>query len=153
MGSDSLEQWKVEMEHYKCELEKWKTEMHHNAVVYQEVNMQGQAAMKAALLINGGASIAMLAFIGTAMNNYTESPLLLKLCFSMLMFIAGVLNVAFAFGVTYLAGFADSKEKVKLWAILNTISILLVIIGYILFALGSLTAYCAFTNSLSSRCF
>ena len=37
--------------------------------------------------------------------------LLLKLCFSMLMFITGVLTVALASGVTYLAGLADSSEN------------------------------------------
>jgi hypothetical protein len=160
MNDDSLEKWKVDMERYKCELEKWKTqslhnletwktEMHHSAVVYQEVNMQGQADMKAALLINGGASVAMLAFIGTAMNNGTESCLLSKLCFSMLMFIAGVLSIAFAFGVTYLSGVAYSEEKIKLSSILVTIATILVVIGYVLFIIGSLNAYCAFTNSLS----
>lgn len=162
MDDDSLEKWKVDMERYKCELEKWKaqslhnletwkTEMHHSAVVYQQVNMQGQAAMKAALLINGGASVAMLAFIGTAMNNSTDNLLLLKLCSSMRMFIAGVLGVAFASGVTYLAGLVNSKETVTLWLwwTLNIIAIILVVIGYVLFAAGSLNAYCAFTNSLS----
>jgi len=125
---------------------------------YQQVNMQGQAAMKAALLINGGASVAMLAFIGTATNNGMDSSLLLKLCFSMVMFIAGVLAVAVASGVTYLAGLTVSSENdtdqsdkktLKLWPILNTIAIILVVIGYVLFAAGSLNAYCAFTSSLS----
>lgn len=157
-----LKQYLAELERYKCDLEKWKTEMHHSAVVYQQVNMQGQAAMKAALLINGGASVAMLAFIGTAMNSDTNNVLLLKLCFSMLMFIAGVLSVAIAGGVTYLAGLVNGvvvdtdqsdKSKVnrwlKLWWVLNTIAIILVVIGYVLFIIGSLNAYCAFTNSLS----
>jgi len=172
MDDDSLEKWKVEMERYKCELEKWKTqsllnletwktEIHHSAVVYQEVNMQGQAAMKAALLINGGASVAMLAFIGTAMNNGTDNSLLLKLCSSMRMFTVGVLSVAFACGVTYLAGLVNGavvdteqsdKRKLnrwlKLWWILNTIAIILVVVGYVLFIIGSLNACCAFTNSL-----
>lgn len=146
-----LKQYLAELEHYKCELEKCKTEMLGNAVTYQQVNMQGQGAMKAALLINGGASVAMLAFIGTAMNNCTENLLLQKLCFSMLMFIIGVLSVAVAFGVTYLAGLVNAKEKVQLWLwwILNTIAIILVVIGYGLFITGSMNAYCAFTNSLS----
>lgn len=160
MDDDSLEKWKVEIERYKCELEKWKTDTQCSMIMYQQVNMQGQAAMKAALLINGGASVAMLAFIGTAMNNDTNNPLLLKLCFSMLMFIAGVLSIAFAFGVTYLAVFAvasetetdadqSGKKAFKWWPILNTIAIILVIIGYMLFITGSLNAYCAFTNSIS----
>jgi len=160
MDDDSLEKWKVEMERYKCELEKWKIDTQCSMIKYQQVNMQGQAAMKAAFLINGGASVAVLAFIGTAMNNDTNSLLLLKLCFSMIMFIAGVLSVAFASGVTYLAGFADAsetetdtvqsgKKTFKWWPIMNTIAIILVVIGYVLFAAGSLNAYCAFTSSLS----
>jgi len=158
MDDDSLEKWKVEMERYKCELEKWKTDTHCSMVEYQQVNMQGQGAMKAALLINGGASVAMLAFIGTAMNYGTDNLLLLKLCFSMAMFIAGTLSVAVASGVAYLAVLADSsgneidqpdKKTFNWWPILNTIAIILVFIGYILFSAGSLNAYCAFINSLS----
>ncbi len=128
-----------------------KTEEQRRGIVYQQVNMQGQGAMKAALLINGGASVAMLAFIGTAMNNGTDNLLLLKLCSSMRMFIIGVLSVAVASGVTYLAGLVNSKETVTLWLwwTLNIIAIILVVIGYVLFAAGSLNAYCAFTNSLS----
>ena len=160
MDDDSLEKWKVEMERHKCELEVWKTDYQYSMIKYQQVNIQGQAAMKAALLINGGASVAMLAFIGTAMNNDTNSLLLSKLCSSMLMFIVGVLSVALAFGVTYLAGFKaasktetdtdqSGKKTFKLWSILNNIAITLVVIGYLLFITGSLNAYCAFTNSLS----
>jgi hypothetical protein len=153
-----LKQYLAELERYKCELEKWKTDTQCSMIMYQQVNMQGQAAMKAALLINGGASVAMLAFIGTAMNRGTDNILLLKLCFSMLMFIAGVLSVAFAMGVAYLAGFADAsetdtdqsdKKTFKWWSILNTVAIILTVIGYIWFITGSLNAYCAFTNWLS----
>jgi len=152
----------AELERCKLDLEKSKTEMHHSAVVYQQVNMQGQTAIKAALLINGGAAVAILAFIGTAINNGTDNSLLLKLCFSMVMFIGGVLSVAIASGITYLAGLVngvvidpDRSDKrtlnywLMLWWILNIIAIILVVIGYVLFAAGSLNAYCAFTNSLS----
>ena len=166
MDNDSLEKWKMEMKRYKCELEKWKTDTQYklekwktdtqcSLVIYQQVNMQGQAAMKAALLINGGASIAMLAFIGTAMTNGTGNPLLSKLCFSMLMFTLGVLFVAVAIGVTYLTGLQDSSEydtdqSGKKWApLLNKIAVFLVIIGYGLFVEGSLNAYRALTISLS----
>ena len=158
MDNDSLEKWKVEMERYKCELEKWKTDTQCSMIMYQQVNMQGQAAMKASLLINGGASVAMLAFIGTAMNRGIDNILLLKFCSSMLMFIAGVLSVAFAMGVTYLAGFANAsetdtdqsgKKTFKWWPILNTVAIILTVIGYMWFITGSLNAYCVFTNSLS----
>ena len=131
--------------------------MNRNSVIYQQVNMQGQAAMKAALMINGGASVAMLAFIGTAMNNIANNSLLSKLCCSLLMFIFGVLSAAVAFGVTYLAGFAFIRENTegqsdknifKRWKTWNNIAIWLVVIGYVLFLIGSLNAYFAFKNSL-----
>ena len=130
-------------------MEVCKIENRRDEVFYQQVNMQGQAAIKAALLINGGASVAMLAFIGTAINNGTDCALLLKLCSSMRMFIFGVLSVAVASGVTYLAGFVNSRGKITLWLVLNIIAVILVVIGYILFAKGSLNAYHAFTSSLS----
>jgi len=151
MVVNSLEKWKVEMERYKCEFEKWKTDTQCFMIRYEQVNMQGQAAMKAALLINGGASVAMLAFIGTAMNNGTDNSFLLKLCSSMVMFTTGVLSVAFASGVTYLAGLVNGREKIPIWLwwSLNTIAIILVVIGYGFFITGSLNAYRAFTSSLS----
>lgn len=146
------------MDTHEHEMEVCKIKNQRATVFYQQVNMQGQAAMKSALLINGGASVAMLAFIGTAINNDTNNALLLKLCFSMAMFIAGTLSVAVASGVAYLTGLIDSSESdidqsgkktFKWWPILNTIAIILVVIGYMLFITGSLNAYCAFINSLS----
>lgn len=150
------------MDQHEHEMEVWKTGMQNSGMVFQQINMQGQAAIKAALMINGGASVAMLAFIGTALNNGTDSILLLKLCFSMAVFIAGVLSVAVASGVTYLTGlvngfivYTDHLDKKKssswiMWGwIINAVAIILVIIGYVLFAIGSINAYCAFTNSLS----
>jgi len=153
MVNDLSEKW----ESYKCEFEKWKTEMQHESIVYQQVNMQGQAAMKAALLINGGAAVAMLAFIGTAINKGTVNPLLYKFCSSMMMFIFGVLSGALAFGVTYIAGLVNasiiadhSAKKIVIWWIINSIAIIFTVFAYVLFVAGSLNAYCAFTNILSA---
>ena len=124
-----------------------------NLIMYQQVNMQGQAAMKAALLINGGASVAMLAFISTAMNNSTPIPLLSKLGYSMLMFTGGVLLAAVALGVTYSTGLANiryikksGKQLLCFMILLNGIAIGLVVIGYGLFITGSWNAYKAFMN-------
>ncbi len=167
MSDDSLEQWKVEMERYKCELETLKVDTQCSLVLYQQVNMQGQAAMKAALLINGGASVAMLAFIGAAITNSVDSVLLSKLCCSMAVFATGVLSAALASGAAYLAGFlnaccvdssrdkADSSDEKTFswwkvwWHVLNGLAIALVVFSYLAFFYGSGNAYCAFTTSLS----
>jgi hypothetical protein len=147
--------WKAQ-EHRNLEI--WKAEMLSSIAVYQNVNMQGQGALKAALLVNAGASVALLAFVGTTMANSIERCLLLTLCFSMLLFVFGVLCAAIASGVTYLAGLVDangdnkknvSKSKFwRHWWFYNGVAIILVILSYILFFVGSLNAYFAFVNSL-----
>ncbi len=155
---DERDLWNANNE---CRREAWKHYAQGFHIRYQQVNLLGQAAMKAALLINGGASVAMLAFIGTAINNYSgDKLLLLKLCYSMGMFTTGVLVAAIACGVTYLTGCADArienergmsddKPSKRLPKLLNLIAIFLIIAGYILFFSGSLNAYLGFTNSLS----
>jgi hypothetical protein len=69
--------------------------------VYKTVNMQGQNALKASLLINGGASLALLAFISITMGQNTGNPPLLKLFSPMLQFTVATLLAAIAFGATY----------------------------------------------------
>jgi hypothetical protein len=151
---DFSEKW----EKYKADLEIWKAKLLRSTAIYQNVNMQGQSAMKAALLINGGASVALLAFVGAAMGNIMNKCLLSTLCFSMLLFILGTLSSAMAFGITYLAGLADTsnqdEKKVSKWKFwrhwhfYNIVAVITVIISYALFLWGSLNAYHAFVNTL-----
>jgi hypothetical protein len=127
--------------------------------------MQGQGALKAALLINGGASVALLAFIGTTIVKDTKNCLSLLLCFSMLLFVFGVLCAAIASGVTYVAGLVDSlaepvdasnvnekkASKSNFWFwFFNGAAITLVILSYVLFFIGFLNAYFAFINILKT---
>jgi hypothetical protein len=139
---------------------------------FENANMQGQAALTAALLINGGASVALLAFVGTMMVKDMQKCLLLSLCFSMLWFVLGVLCAAIASGVTYVTGLinarwvdvmaeptdtsnANEKEISKLglrfW-VFNSVAIILVISSYVLFFIGFLNAYFAFTTYLIHNC-
>lgn len=75
----------------------------------------------------------------------------------MLIFVFGTLSSAVAFGVTYLCGLVQNlyynkekgKKKIVLFWIFNITAIVLVIVSYILFLIGSLNALFAFTNSLS----
>lgn len=158
MDDDSLEKWKVELEGYKCDLEKWKTDTQCSMIRYQQINMQGQGALKAALLVNGGAVVALLAFIGSTVGKDVERSLLLALCFSMLLFLLATLSATVASGVTYLAGLvgasSDEDRKVSKWKLwrhwffYNAVAITLVVVSYVLFLVGSLNAYCAFVGSV-----
>ncbi|MBN1941888.1 MAG: hypothetical protein JW849_01210 [Phycisphaerae bacterium] len=130
------------MDKNEHEMKIFELEQLRAGIKYQQVNQQGQAAIKSALLINGGASVAMLALIGTLIDKQVERVLITKLCLSLGMFVAGTLIVAIACGGTYLCGMLQSR--VKIWWVLNIIVIIMVIFGYVLFGWSSRNAYCAF---------
>jgi len=155
--SDNIENFKREFEIRKTQeqhnLEVWKTQVLHGIAIFQSVNMQGQGAMKAALFINGGASVALLAFVGTTMGKDMKGTLLLTLCFSMLLFVIGTLLAAIASGVAYLAGLVQNvgdnerrSTKLLFW-FCNLLAIFMIIASYVLFFIGSLYAYFAFVDT------
>jgi hypothetical protein len=174
--SDNSENSKREWELWKAQnrrdLEIWKTQCLYDIASFHNTNMQGQGTLKAALLINGGASVALLAFIGTTIGKDMTNCLSLVLCFSMLLFVFGVLCVAIASGVTYLGGLVyslvepvDAQEKPvdsddanekkvsksNFWFwLFNGVAITLVILSYVLFSIGCLNAYFAFINILKT---
>ncbi len=77
--------------------------------LHKETSAMGQAAMKAAMLINGGAVVAMLAFVGNVIKS-VGSTLLSSLAWSMAFFCGGVLLAALAFGCAYRSGFSNILE-------------------------------------------
>jgi len=113
----------------------------HNNATYQMVNAAGEAAAKALFLLNGGAAIAMLAFVGQLAARGIEwaapfgQPLL--------GFGWGALGAAGVYGCRYFAHWAWRPTK-KEWHetcghILNGLSIALGFVSFLLFA-WSLTA-------------
>ena len=111
----------------------------------------GQAALKSAILINGGASVALLAFMGHIWNSSLCQNMLPVLPASLLRFLIGVLAAAVASGTTYLSMYSYGlflMNNKKIWKnagdIINILTILLVVFSYLLFILGGLKTYCAF---------
>jgi len=113
----------------------------------------GQAALKSVILINGAASVALLAFIGNILpNGNTEPRILIGLSNSLLAFVIGVLLSAVAVGFTYISqsffGLGD-KWGARMGHIFNGFIISLVIIAYYLFLDGALEAYNSFLPILN----
>ena len=152
-----FQKWQADMDRWRGEIDVWKTHRSIDMAVYNVVNAAGQSALKSAMLINGGAAVAMLAFIGTLINNPAHKILLGELSFSMLLFVVGVSVGAIACGATYLAVFCDgrsSSEEIKKgfsrwgFTIFNVAAWILTIAGYVLFLCGSLNAYFCFRTVL-----
>jgi hypothetical protein len=106
------------------------------------------AALKSALLINGGAAVAMLAYLGNSHSETNE-----EFPYALLMFTSGVLLAAMATGGSYLAQTryakrTESNEQAKRMEVIGNryrnVSIALIIVAYIAFGLGSFTAYFGF---------
>jgi len=98
-------------------------------------------ALKTAILINGGAAIAILALVGKI---WADKNIVSYLAASLLLFTIGVLAAAIGTGVSYLAqsGFlmAENEDDYKNPTKFQRAGICSVIVSYIAFALGSLWA-------------
>ena len=118
--------------------------------VYETVSMQGQNALKASLLINGGASLVLFVFISITMGQNTGNSPLLKLFLPLFHFTVATLLAAIAFGTTYLTGLVQSvagRKRILLFWFFNLSAIFMIIASYVLFFIGSLRIYFAFAEA------
>jgi hypothetical protein len=108
--------------------------------------MQEKEALNAALLINGGAVIAFLGFLGSMLSKGGSEALGLKLTIPLLSFGFGVLFGALGFGFRYCAQFFYARKRAKTGHTFNAISVLSATSALIAFGSGVYIAYAAFTN-------
>lgn len=111
--------------------------------LFKSVIDAGQHALRVSLAINGGAAVAVLAFLGNLM---TKSPAtsLGQFPTAMLFFVSGVLAAAIATGCTYLTQHWYHHDRKKHGDISNLICIGLVVSSYALFAIGAWVAFQSF---------
>jgi hypothetical protein len=137
------------IERYKAELHKW-VEEHKNihtqrVEMFRSVIQAGQNALRTAFLMNGGASVALLAFIGHLSS--VAPGRIPSLAPSLAVFVCGVLVAALATGVTYLSQWfyaGDPSWQKKTGFALNIATILLGLSAYGIFAFGMWRAYRVF---------
>jgi len=115
-----------------------------NLESYKSVLDAGREALNALLLINGGAVVALLGFMGATISKGLPAELGLRLTTPLACFGAGVLLGACSFGVRYLAQFCFAKEWKIAGTATNVGSIVLAASGYGAFAIGLYSAYGAF---------
>ncbi len=143
------------LEHYKAQNAASLTQYEATAAgqreMFRSVIQAGQRAINSAMLINGGAAVALLAFLGRIWETGQSPAVASGLTLSLLRFLGGVLVAAVAFGTTYLTQFTFGHGWNTTGHSINVISILLVIGSYILFLWGGYTAYEAFVAQLQPR--
>lgn len=136
----------MELEHYKANLQNWveTNKLNHEGQLemFRSVITSGQSAIKSSFLLNGGAAVALLAFIGHLAQ---VKPALVPAFAECLMpFCYGVLAVAVTSGCTYLTQwfYASPKSCAKKFGFaLNILCILLGLSAYGFFLWGLFCSY------------
>jgi len=114
--------------------------------MFRSVVLFGQSALKSIILINGGAAVSMLAFIGNlASKQGLSSQAMTLFTQPMLLFAMGVLSGALGTGGTYVTQLFYAQEKIKLGIVFHCLTIFIVIIAYVFFAVGAFAAAAAVT--------
>ncbi len=117
--------------------------------MFRSVIQVGQSALKSIILINGGAAVSMLAFIGNlASKQGLSSQAMTLMTKPMIFFAMGVLSGALGAGGTYVSQFFYFKEKNKAGIAFHVVTIAVVIMAYVFFALGAFAAKAAFMKGL-----
>ena len=107
------------------------------------VGMAGQNALKSLMLINGGAAVALLAFLSHIWDKTPVAGSIRGLTEALLFFVAGVLLSSIASGTTYLTGIFQQLEWLKIGNGIHYLTIILVIAAYVVFGFGGYEAYVA----------
>ena len=120
-----------------------RTEMFKSVIAY------GQMALKSAMIINGGAAVALLAFIGNVWGKNTDKSIIFLLSRAEGAFAWGVLMAAIAIGLTYfnqmLYERAQASEKyMYIGYAFHVFVVLVAVASFLLFGYGIQQATDAF---------
>ena len=107
--------YEIEAHKQKLELARFTHESLRDQIVQVDeyaVRM-GEGAIKASLLINGGALVALLAFLGNLAKFDADLRNLNNLRFPMILFAAGVLSSTVGLGLSWAANFCSARALIN----------------------------------------
>lgn len=131
--------------HLQIVLESHKSDHAADLEMFKSVIQSGQNAVKTAFLMNGGASVAILAFIGKLTETNKQS--IPAFAGTLSLFVTGVFLITATSGLTYLSQWLyadDSAKRQKIGFGLNLAAIFFGLASYGIFIWGMTSAYRAF---------
>ncbi len=121
------EKWRREMDEWRAKFEAERDKAKaDNAIQLEKAKatcVAGQGALKTTIIMNGGASVALLAFIGNTWIHKGGGVAMLSI--ALFLFAVGVLSGCAATGVTYLAQSIATEENKAQWKVRNNWAIVL----------------------------
>lgn len=115
-----------------------------NLEMFKSVLESGRTALTSCNLINGGAAVALLAYIGNMLAKNPKTELDFSLGLGLVSFTSGVLLGGIATGTRYLSQASWSNDWNRCGLSFNIASIVLVLAAYVAFSSGVFFAYSAF---------
>ncbi len=104
----------IELEKFRSDLagsQAYQEHVHNWSIEgFRQVIALGQSTLKSLMLINGGAAVALLAFLGNLVTR-TDSSHIVPFAGSMRLFVIGVFLSAVAYATTYFSQLFYSGEK------------------------------------------
>ena len=100
---DRREAFEMAAEEHKAALAEYAADTQRSLESVRAGNESGTEAIKATTLINGGAAVAMLAFVGHLASIQAKATVIMGFAEPLRLFVAGALLGVVASGVTYLA--------------------------------------------------
>jgi hypothetical protein len=130
--------------HHQSQLAEHRAQHEAQLEMFKSVIETGQTAVNTAILVSGGASVALLAFIGNLMTKGQPAPLPQAFVWALCAFGGGVLLGAMATGARYIAQHSYSRPM-PAWqcagTVFQVVCVGLVLATYGLFAAGMAAAY------------
>jgi hypothetical protein len=146
-ANSSLELLKLQSQ---FDLANYEARVQHSVEMFRSVIEAGREALKAVVLINGGAVVALLGFLGAAIAKSFPSSLGLSLAGALGYFGAGVLLGALGFGARYSAQASYSQSNNYVGIQFHVLSVVFAVVAYLFFGIGVIRAYGAFVGYISS---
>ena len=115
-----------------------------NLEMFKSVIEAGRTAVTTAILVSGGATAALLAFVGNSEAKALASHVPPPIIGALMCFAAGVLLAALGSGARYLAQASYSLEWRRSAFGFNATCIAMIIASYVLFIVGVIAAYHGF---------
>jgi hypothetical protein len=144
---------KMRLEQLRAQLTVWVSQQEHinawNLENFRQIIALGQAALRSITLINGGAAVALLAFIGHLVSVTSPTLSVLPFAGALQHFVFGVFFAALASGTTYLSQLAyggSVKWHHRVGIAFHVATVLLGIGAYVQFFIGTSGAYAGFTS-------
>lgn len=134
---------------YQRTLAHYDAQTKHGIEMFKSVIESGREALNALVLVNGGAVVALLGFMGATISKGLPQALGANLTLPVLQFGLGVLMGALGFGARYFSQAFYAGEKRKSGVAFTVVAIFFAIIGYTLFGCGIYGAFRAFSTQFS----